>query len=347
MSGYVNINNSKKKVTGIYCNVNGLKKKVISAYANKDGVAAKIWSSGNPKIWIVPDSRGLYILRKTSLSSYSQYKELVLSGAFGDCVYSNGRFVASKESGESYMSYDGVNWVTLDGVTIDSSNTSVQLLSDGYGVMLRVSSSLYYLEPNSTTFSTIDISNIIDGLFYTEYGGHYTVNAESNIIMLFATGKGDYTNYHGIVKFEKGAPSIEKDFEYGYMANYAFAYNSSENLYYIISAASYRKVYNPVTKEYSTSNVIVSGTAACWLNDDLVIGRYAKDISMYIDGDISTVTRYTMSSAFVSPYLRSKNVDNKYIALYDRTQVFVYDTETNSGNVYSFKGCPARGEVLV
>ena len=345
MSGYVSVDNSKKKIVGMYCNINGSAKKVISAYTNKEGAVTKIWSSGRPKIWVVPDSSGLYILRKTSLSSYLQYRELVLSGAFGDCVYLSGRFVASKESGESYASYDGVNWVTLDGVTIDSSNTSIQLLSDGYGVMLRVGSVLYYLEPNSTTFSLIDVSAIFDGKLYTEYGGHYAVNCEKNVIMLFASTN---AGSNGIVKFVKGVPSLEKDFESRGSASltYAFTYNDTDGLYYLIDGVNYSKVYNPATKQYSTSNINITGTAACWLDNDLVIGRYSKYISMYLDGDVSTAIQYTMGSAFASPYLRSKNVDNEYVALYDRTHVFVYDTKTNSGNVYSFRGCPARGEVL-
>lgn len=116
MSGFINVNGQKKKVSDIFVNVNGEKKSVSSAWVNRNGAPAKIFDKGGgQKVYVLATSYGLlYSLDlsnwiKTSITTYCSNVQY-LNGYF---ITSYLATVGSYQYVKIAMSKNGISWTDV------------------------------------------------------------------------------------------------------------------------------------------------------------------------------------------------------------------------------------------
>ena len=156
MSGYVKVNNEKKRISNIFANINNEKKKIVSGWANVDGVKTKIYSSsakrygwlwgtntvGNTKYLTYKITAGKNMFSNLDGAiniQPSSKSESFIGNAGESACYHKGYFYVALRSG-LYRSNDLVNWSKY----IDSSVLFViAIFSTGEDLYVKVSQNIY------------------------------------------------------------------------------------------------------------------------------------------------------------------------------------------------------------
>ena len=308
MSGYIKVNNDKKKVKDIFANINGVKRKIVSGWCSENGVVKKVFGSGSKSMWVwCTYSNG----SKIAYSECDSIDAIITAGInlvkpcdddldYVDVTLFKDDFYVLTTIGRVFKSHDCVEWQEIVGAAQSSTVSSMKFLNTGNSLYINSNIKFFYFSNGSF----IDV----DGTMGNAQSQCIAINEDDDCILF---GKYDVTKIeysynilkNGVCEIFLG-PYTSSDFDSMKLTVKGMYYNDVDKHYYIESS-EYSKIIQ-VDKEtkkitkLSTSNYSkgTHGTEYVCLNGCVLGYAYSsgsnseKRVERTFDNFAKYVTKY-------------------------------------------------------